>query len=123
MRKYCSPSQFHRVKELFNQTLLNLTLWMAIASFSFQIATDTDIEAMRWFSEAFGMNIQDAVLVGLRWAAITGFGIFFAVACSMILYLGVSWFVMNFARLVKGKKGRRDKSAKQKQYDRFESVL
>ncbi len=25
-----SPSEFHRIVEIFNPTLLNLTLWMAI---------------------------------------------------------------------------------------------
>jgi len=110
-------SQFHQTKRLFSRTLLNFTLWMAIAAFSFQLVTDIDIEAVRWVSEAFGMNIQDSVLIGLRWFAITGFGVVFIVSFFMVIYLVVSWLVINFIGLVRSmsrKSGKNDKTTKSK---------
>ena len=103
------PSEFHRFKELFNPTLLNLTLWMAISAFAFSILIDADLEGIRWFSKVTGMNIQEVILAAIRWILIFMFGGISLVAIAVVFYIIATWIWVNIARRKKYSKGRRDK--------------
>ncbi len=113
--------EFHRIKELFNHTLLNLTLWMAIASFSFQIITDVDIDPIHeWILSVFGMNITDNILIGIEVGIFTIAGVAFIVSILVTLFLAITWVSINFIRLFTGK-NKEDKGSNYQ--DRFDSVL
>ena len=102
IKKYYSdmvdkPSEFHRIKEIFNPTLLNLTLWMAIAAFAFSISVDVDLANIRWFSKVTGMNMEEGVLIVIRLIGISIFGGIFLMSLAVVFYLVATWIWVNIA--------------------------
>jgi len=103
------PSEFHRVKELFNHTLLNLTLWMAISAFAFSILIDSNLENIRWFFGVIRMSMTEDALMVIRWLLVFMFGGISLISFLAVCYLIVSWIVVNFVRRRKHSEDREDK--------------
>ena len=93
-------SEFYKIKDAFKPTLLNFTLWLAIASFQLSIALTAKPNNILWVLTVLNISTSEGLAYFIHFIIIVIFGATGIVASLCALAIFLVWLVGNTILLI-----------------------